>query len=97
MGTSAPSQRRGWFLGVLAHNTDSSSNYHFQLGEENCLMSSPLHVEKSVQKSDFRSVLIPVQEAIHSQVLIAERRYPYSQCNSSKGLSPTSFNSPLSI
>lgn len=96
-GTSAPAQRRGGFLGVRAHNTNSSGNYHFQLGEENCLMSSLLHVEKNVQESDFRSVLIPVQKAIHSQVLIAERRDPYSQGSSSEGLSPMSFNSPLSF
>lgn len=96
-GTSAPAQRRGGFLGVCAHNTNSSSNYHFQLGEENCLMSSLLRVGKNVQESDFRSVLIPVQKAIHSQVLIAERRDLYSQGNSSEGLSPMSFNSPLSF
>lgn len=52
---------------------------------------------KNVQESDFRSVLIPVQKAILSQVLIAERRDPYSQGSSSEGLSPVSFNSPLSF
>lgn len=50
-------------------------------------MSSLPHVEINVQESDFRSVLIPVQKVIHSQVLRVERRDPSSQCSSSESLS----------